>query len=125
MLKMSVAKRFWEGTLTKGGTEIGFAEGSISIDRNLQRFYELGRFDLAHRRSVARVIECTIEHGYISEALFATPASGASDVFFTIAASMSDHAIRLSGCSVADYSFELPADGWITESISISVKEMG
>jgi len=122
---MSVAKRFWEGSLFKDGSEIGFAEGTISYDRNLQTFYELGRFDLKARRSVARVIEISIDHGYVSEASFINHASGVNDETFQISASMSDHAIKLSGCMVADYSYELPADGWITESINISVKEVG
>lgn len=120
---MSVAKRFWEGTLTKNGTEIGFAEGSISVDRNLQTFYEFGRFDLAARKSVARVIECTIDHGYVSVAAFAAAATGAADSTFQIAASLSNHSIGLSGCMISDYDWELPSDGWINESVSILVKE--
>jgi len=122
---MSVAKRFWEGTLTKGGSEIGFAEGTISIDKNLQTFYETGRYNLAHRRSVAPVIEVTIEHGYISPAAFTYAASGVTNPTFQITASMSDHALKLSGCMMSDYEFELPSDGWINESVTLSVKEFG
>jgi len=123
---MSVAKRFWEGTLTKDGTELGFAEGSISIGENLQTYYELGRLDLAHRRSVARTIECTIDHGYVSQTAFLAAATGASPTTtFQIAASLSDHSIKLSGCMINDYDWELPSDGWINESVSVLVKEFG
>ena len=119
---MSVAKRFWEGIFTKAGTDIGFGEGSISIDRNVQFHYDLGSFDLAARRSTARVIECTIDHGYISTALFMVAATGTADVLFEIDASMSDHAIKLSGCTITTLDWELPSDGWITESVSVRAK---
>lgn len=119
---MSVAKRWWEGTLTKNGSEIGFAEGTISVDRNLQTFYELGTYNLVARRTVAPVYEGTIEHGYISKAAFYGTGISETDHTFNVTASMSDHAIRLSGCVISDYEFDLPADGWINESVSISVK---
>ena len=120
---MSVAKRFWEGIFEKDGTDIGFGEGSISIDRNVQFHYALGSFDLAARRSTARVIECTIDHGYIDRALFVTGAMSATDTPFQIAASMADHAIKLSGCTITTLDWELPSDGWITESVGLRVKE--
>ncbi len=119
---MSVAKRFWEGIFKKNGTEIGFGEGSISIDRNVQFFYGLGSFDLEARRSTARVIEFSIDHGYINSTLFLAAATGAADTFFEIDASMSDHAIKLSGCTITTLDWELPADGWITESVSARAK---
>lgn len=114
---MSVAKRFWEGSLYKDGVEIGFAEGTISIDFNYQYHYCLGSSDVKAQRSVARVIECTIDHGYIDKSLFFSEAIAGTN--FLISASMSDHAIRLSGCTIETYDFELPTDGWINESISI------
>jgi len=119
---MSVAKRFWEGVFKKGATTIGFGEGTVSIDRNVQFHYDLGSFDLAARRSTARVIECTIDHGYISATMLLMAATGAADATFNIDASMSDHALRLSGCMITTYDFELPSDGWITESINVRVK---
>ena len=123
---MSVSKRFWEGSLYKNGAEIGFAEGSISFDNNLQTFHELGTLDIVARRKTARVIECTIDHGYIDATLFAAAATGSADeTYMQIGASMSDHAIKLSGCAIMDYEYELPADGWITESITLSVKTVG
>jgi len=119
---MSVAKRFWEGIFTKNGTDIGFGEGTVSIDRNVQFFYGLGSFDLKARKSTARVIECTIDHGYIDESSFLAHASAVADAFFEIDASMSDHAIKLSGCIITTLDWELPADGWITESVSVRAK---
>ncbi len=122
---MSVAKRFWEGIFTKNGTEIGFGEGTISIDRNVQFHYDLGSYDLAARRSTARVIECTIDHGYISSTLFLAGATGAADSTFEIDASMASDAIRLSGCMITTLDWELPSDGWITESVNLRVKTFG
>ncbi len=119
---MSVAKRFWEGIFTKGGADIGFGSGTISIDRNVQFFYGLGSFDLEARRSTARVIECTIDHGYISPTLFLATATGAADAPFEIDASMADHAIKLSGCVITTLDWELPSDGWITESVNLRAK---
>ncbi len=119
---MTVAKRFWEGIFTKGGTDIGYGNGSISIDRNLQTFYGLGDYDLQARRSTARVIECTIEHGYIDSTLFLAAATGAADSFFQIDASMAASAIKLSGCTITTHDWELPADGWINESVNLRVK---
>jgi len=122
---MSVSKRFWEGSLYKDGSEIGFAEGTISFDNNVQTYHEVGALDIVARRKTARVIEATIDHGYVSATAFAAQATGAADAYFQISASMSDHAIKLSGCTIGDYSFELPTDGWITESISLIVKTVG
>lgn len=118
----TVAKRFWEGSIYKDNQEIGFAEGTISIDNNFLYHYCLGSVDYKAQRSVARVIECTIDHGYISKALFFTEAINATN--FTIWASMSDHAIRLSGCTIESYDFELPTDGWINESISVRAQSI-
>lgn len=122
---MSVAKRFWEGVFKKGATEIGFGEGTISIDRNVQFHYDLGSLDLKARRSTARVIECTIDHGYIDSTLFLATATGAADSTFEIDASMSADAIRLSGCMITTLDWELPSDGWITESVNLRVKTFG
>jgi hypothetical protein len=124
---MSVAKRFWEGHLLKGGTEVGFANGTISIDRGLLTFYGLGRYDLLARRESKREITGTIEHGFIDVATFATGAFGlfaAGPFTFDISASMSDNAIVLSGCSIETYDLTLPADGWITETINWRAKSV-
>lgn len=121
---MSVAKRYWEGSLYKGATEIGFANGTITIDRGLQTFYELGNYDLAARREAVREITGTIEHGYIDDTTFLAEATGvgSNPATFNIQASMSDHAVFLSGCSIETYDFEIPADGWITETVSFRAK---
>jgi hypothetical protein len=124
---MSVAKRFWEGHLLKGSTEIGFANGTISIDRGLQTFYQIGDYDLTARREAQREITGTIEHGFIDIATFATGAFGlyaAGPFTFNISASMSDNAIVLSGCSIESYDLELPSDGWITETINFRAKSI-
>lgn len=115
---MSIAKRAWEGHILKNGSEIGFVSGTISIDRGLQTWYELGTYDLAARRETAREITGTIEHGYVDEATFMAAATGASLTGFTIRASMSDHAIRVTGVSIETFDFEIPTDGWITETVS-------
>jgi len=115
---MSVAKRAWEGHILKGGSEIGFVSGTISIDRGLQTWRELGNYDIAERREAAREITGTIEHGYISQSDFMGAATGASITIFKIEASMSDHSLIVSGVSIETYDFEVPTDGWITESIS-------
>lgn len=118
------ARRFWEGHLLKGGSEIGFANGTISIDRGLQTFYQIGSYDLTARREAQREITGTIEHGYIDVATFATGAFGtvANPWTFDLSASMSDNAIVLSGCSIESYDLEFPADGWITETINFRAK---
>ena len=131
---MSVAKRFWEGIFKKGATEIGFGEGSISIDRNVQFHYDLGEYDLTARRSTARVIECTIDHGFISSAMFMAsairgsgqyPGSGGDSTFEIYASLTGGGNMHLSGCMVTTYDWELPSDGWITESVNVRVKTIG
>ena len=121
---MSVAKRFWEGHLLKAGSEIGFANGSISIDRGLQVFYEIGAYDLTARREANREITGTIDHGFIDVTLFATSALGTSQNPFTfdIAASFADNSIILSGCSIETFDLDLPQDGWIKESVNFRAK---
>jgi len=121
---MSVAKRFWEGHLYQNTTEIGFANGTISIDRGLEVFTQIGDYDQTARRETVREITGTIDHGYIDNDLFA---SGAMQVTnnpwtFSIQASFAAFATVLSGCSIESYDVELPADGWITESISFRAK---
>lgn len=108
----------------KAGTEVGFANGSISIDRGLLTFYQVGTYDMTARREAKREITGTIEHGFIDIATFATGAFGtvANPLTFDISASMSDNAIVLSGCSIESYDLELPADGWITETINFRAK---
>lgn len=121
------AKRFWEGHLMKAGSEIGFANGTISIDRGLQTFYSIGSYDVSARREAQREITGTIEHGFIDIATFATGAFGTvgnPSLTFDISASMSDNAIVLSGCSIESYDLELPADGWITETINFRAKSI-
>lgn len=119
------ARRGWEGHLYKGTTEIGFAEGTVTIDENLQKFYALGRYDLAQRRGVARNIEGTIDHGYIDRTWFMSSGMGAvgGTFAFNVRASFSDHSILMSGCMVTDIDWKMPADGWVTESVKFSVKE--
>jgi hypothetical protein len=121
---MSVAKRFWEGHLYQDATEIGFANGTISIDRGLEVFQQIGHYDQTARRETYREITGTIDHGYISATLFASGAYQTSNNpwTFQIQASFSDHAIVLSGCSIETFDLDLPADGWITESISFRAK---
>jgi len=123
---MSVAKRFWEGHIIVGGTEVGFANGSLSIDRGLQTFYQIGDYDLTSRREATREITGTIEHGFIDVALFGTGAlrtPGAVNPWtFQLQASMATNAIVLSGCAIESWDFELPADGWITETVAWRAK---
>lgn len=121
---MSVAKRFWEGHLYQNSAEIGFANGTITIDRGLEVFQQIGDYDMTARREAYREITGTIDHGYISPTLFS---SGASQVTsnpwtFAITASFSDHSMVLSGCSIESYDLDLPTDGWITESVSFRAK---
>ena len=119
---MGVAKRAWEGHIIKDGVEIGFAEGTITIDRGLQTYYALGNYDLAARREAAREITGTIDHGFVDPTLFAALATGTNMTTFQIRASTADGAISLSGCTIESYDFDIPADGWITESISFRAK---
>jgi len=120
---MSVALRYWEGHIYKASTEVGFATGTVTIDRGLQTFYALGNYDLAARREASREITGTIDHGFIDVSLFATAAMGTTQLTtFDIQASFAANAIVLSGCSIETYDFDIPADGWITESISFRAK---
>jgi len=120
---MSVAKRHWEGHIYKGGTEVGFANGTITIDRGLQTFFELGNYDLAARREARREITGTIERGFIDVTLFATAALGTTQLTtFDIQASMATNAIVLSGCSIETWDFEIPDDGWIRETVNWRAK---
>lgn len=121
---MSVAKRFWEGHILVGGTEVGFANGSLSIDRGLQTFYQIGDYDLTARREATREITGTIEHGYINTSLFATGAlqTSTNPWTFQLEASMATNSIKLTGCSIESWDFELPADGWITETVAWRAK---
>lgn len=121
---MSVALRFWEGHILKNGTEVGFANGSLSIDRGLQVFYEIGAYDLTARREANRELTGTIEHGFIDVSLFATAALGtASNPYtFDIHASFATNAIILSGCSIENYDLDLPQDGWIRETVNFRAK---
>ena len=116
------AKRAWQGHIKKNGTEIGFVEGSVTIDRGLQVFHELGRYDIAARRETAREITGTIDHGFVDRATFMAMATGANLSTFQIEASTADGVLYLSGCSIESYDFDIPADGWITESISFRAK---
>jgi len=121
---MSVAKRTWEGHILKGAVEIGFANGSISIDRGLQIFTQIGDYDMTARREAIREITGTIDHGFIDVSLFGSAALSTlvNPVSFDIAASFSDTAIVLSGCSVESWDLDLPQDGWITESVNFRAK---
>jgi len=120
------ARRGWEGHLYKGSNEIGFAEGSLTIDENLLKFYRLGKYDIAERRATARNLEATIDHGYIDKTMFMASAMAVGPIgSFDIRASFSDHSILMSGCIIANSDWTLPADGWVTESITLSVKEFG
>ena len=118
---MSVALRFWEGHLYKDATEIGFATGTISVDAGLVTFNELGNYDLAARRHAIREMTGTIEHGYISPTLFASMALGsgpAGTLDFDFKISDAATAIVISGCMLETWDIEVPADGWITETIA-------
>lgn len=118
-----VAKRFWEATLKKGATTIGFANGSFSIDAGLQTFKEFGNYDLAARREATRDITGTIEHGFIDVTLFATGVLGTSQLTtFDIHVSMAANAIIFSGCSIETYDYEVPSDGWISETVNWRAK---
>ena len=115
---MSVAKRAWQGHIYKDGTEVGFAEGTFSVDRGLVTRYGLGTYDVVARREVSREITGSIDHGYLSKALFMAVATGANLTTFQIKASTADGGIYFSGCSMETYDFDIPTDGWITESIA-------
>jgi hypothetical protein len=121
---MSVAKRSWEGHIIKDSTEVGFANGSVSIDRGLQIFTQIGDYDLTARREAIREITGTIEHGFIDISLFATGAlqTSLNPLTFDIAASFSADSIVLSGCSIESWDIELPQDGWITETVNFRAK---
>ena len=121
---MSVAKRSWEGHILKASTEVGFANGTISIDRGLQIFREIGSYDFTARREAVRDITGTIEHGYIDTSLFATGAlqTALNPLTFDIAASFATNSIVLSGCSIESWDLELPQDGWITETVNFRAK---
>lgn len=119
---MSVAKRAWQGHIKKGGTEIGFVEGSFTVDRGLQIFHQLGSYDIVSRRETAREITGSIDKGWVDETLFGTEVTGASLTTFQIEASTSVGRYFLSGCSIESYDWNLPIDGWITESISFRAK---
>ena len=121
---MSVAKRFWEGHLTKDGTEIGYCNGTISVDPGLQTFYELGAYDMVARRNTARELTGTLDHGYIDRTYFASMALATAQNPFTfaIAASFSDRSISLSGCSIESFDLEIPTDGWISETVNFRAK---
>jgi len=117
------AKRFWEGHILKAGTEVGYANGTVSVDRGTQYFQQIGDYDLTARRDASREITFTIEHGYINQELFGALATGAGTLStFDIHASFSDYSIKLSGCSLESWDLDLPDDGWITESVDLRVK---
>ena len=116
------AKRAWQGHIIKDGVEIGFVEGTITIDRGLQVFHELGSYDIAARREAAREVTGTIDHGFVDKTAFMALATGSNLSTFQIKASTADGAIYLSGCSIESYDFSIPADGWITESIDFRAK---
>ena len=121
---MAGAIRFWEAKLYKDATEIGFANGSYSVERGTQYFNALGEYDLVARRDATRTITGTLEHGYIDATWFETMATGIGSNPFTfdIRASFTAHSVKLSGCSIDTFDFEFPSDGWITETISFRVK---
>lgn len=118
------AKRFWEGHIFKDGAEIGYANGTFSVDRGTQYFQQIGDYDLTARRDAMREITVTLDHGYVDQDLFGTLATGANALYtFDIRASFSSFSMKFSGCNIESWELEIPQDGWITESISLRVKE--
>jgi hypothetical protein len=117
------AKRFWEGHIYKGAAEIGYANGTFSVDRGTQYFQQIGDYDLTARRDATREITVSIDHGYVDQALFGSLVTGANALYtFDIHASFSSFAMKFSGCNIESWELEVPQDGWIQESISLRVK---
>jgi len=117
------ALRYWEGHIYKDDTEVGFANGTFTINRGTQYFQSIGDYDISARRDASREISITIDHGYIDPSTFGAIATGADAIYtFDIRASFSDHSLKFSGCTIESYEFEIPQDGWITESITLRAK---
>lgn len=94
------------------------------MDRGLVTRYGLGTYDVSARREVAREITGSIDRGYVSKALFMAVATGANLTTFQIKASTANGGIYFSGCSIETYDFDIPTDGWITESVAFRAKAL-